>query len=102
MSSTILGAAKKSRGIFEGAEFAGSLKAANISVPDWDLRLRWVTNHVSTQPLVDTTAFLTHPYRLMQIWFPNRMIGWLYFRIEPNDENCTLLWVQAKWFHRVG
>ena len=38
----------------------------------------------------------------MQIWLANRMIGWIYFRIEDDDERCTLLWIEARWFQRVG
>jgi hypothetical protein len=50
----------------------------------------------------ETTPFLSRPYRIIQVFIPNRMIGWVYFKIEADDEHCTLLWIEAKWFTRVG
>lgn len=102
MNAQVLGAEWKRRSVIEGEEWAESLAKAKIDVKDWDGRLRWVVEHVSVQPLVDTFPFLEHPYRLMHIYLPNQMVGYIFFRIEPDDEHCTLLWVHAQWFTRLG
>jgi hypothetical protein len=102
MAAPVLGDEWKRRTVAEGEDWAESLAAAKISAQDWDERFAWVVEHVSVQPLVDTFPFLEHRYRLMQIWLPNQMIGWLYFCIEPDDNHCTLLWVEVKWVPRVG
>ncbi len=102
MTNGGLGSARKLRGIYEGAEWAASLSGANISVEDWDHRFPWAQENISVQPLKNTFEFLDVAHRLIQISFPNQMVGWVYFRIEPDDENCTLLWIEARWFQRVG
>lgn len=102
MSSGVLGSARRSRGIFEGPEWVESLGKAGIPVAVWDERFAWAVENVSVQPLENTSAFASHELRLMQIYLPNSMIGWLYFRIEPDDENCTLLWVETRRFNRIG
>jgi hypothetical protein len=38
----------------------------------------------------------------MQVSLPNELLGNVYFRIEPDDDNCTLLWIEAKPITRVG
>jgi hypothetical protein len=102
MNSGVLGLARKSRGIYEGEEWAQSLASAKIPVEVWDNSFLWAIENISVQPLENTTQFLEHAYRLIQVYIPNRMLGWVYFRIEPDDENCTLLWIEARWFHRLG
>jgi hypothetical protein len=102
MSIGGLGSARRSRGIFEGEEWTESLGKANIHVPIWDERFLWAIENISEQPLVNTFPFLTEDYRLIQVSMPNELIGWVYFRIEPDDENCTLLWIDVRRFKRVG
>src|SRR5438105_2980903 len=102
MISGGLGSAKRSRGIYEGDEWAESLAAAQITVEEWDLRFLWAIENISEQPLQNTWPFLEDSHRLIQISRPNQMIADVYFRIEPDDENCTLLWVEARHFKRVG
>lgn len=102
MSTGGLGSARKSRGIFEGPEWTESLGKAKIPVSVWDERFLWAIENISEQPLVNTLPFLTDDYRLMRIFLPNQMIGWVYFHIEPDDENCTLLWIEVRRFARVG
>lgn len=102
MHSEVLGSARRSRGIFEGPEWGPSLAAAKISPELWDMGFLWAIENISVQPLENTTPFLSHEYRLIQVFIPNRMLGWVYFRIEDDDENCTLLWLEARWYTRVG
>jgi hypothetical protein len=99
----VLGWARKTRGIYEGEQWAASLAAANIPVQVWDERFRFATENISVQPLQNSTPFIDHPYRLLQVYLPNEMIAWVFFRIEPDDENCTLLWITgARRIIRVG
>jgi hypothetical protein len=97
-----VGRARKQRGLFEGPQWAESLAAAAIPVPVWDEKLRWAMQNISVQPLENTTPFLTYQHRLIQVSLPNEMLGWVYFYIENDDNNCTLLWIEARWFNRVG
>jgi hypothetical protein len=98
----LLGGERKARGIFEGPEWAESLGRAGIPIPVWDQRFMWALENISEQPLQNTHAFLTDDYRLIQISLPNQLLGWVYFRIEPDDENCTLLWIEVRQIRRVG
>jgi hypothetical protein len=102
MVNGALGWTRKSRGIFEGEEWAESLAAARISAQEWDERFLFAIENISVQPLENSHPFLEHSHRLMQVSLPNSMIANVYFRIEPDDNNCTLLWIEAKRFHRVG
>jgi hypothetical protein len=102
MNPGALGVEWKQRSVVEGEEWADSLAEAKIDVKVWDDRLSWVVEHVSVQPLVDSYPFLEENYRILQIHLPNEMVGWIYFRIEPDDEHCTLLWVHVTWFTRLG
>lgn len=90
------------RGIYEGSEWSDSLAAANISTQDWDERFSFALHNISMRPLQNTTQFLEHHHRLMQVSLPNELIAWVYFRIEPDDENCTMLWIEARRFVRLG
>jgi hypothetical protein len=97
------GYARKARGVFEGEQWAESLAEAGISVEEWDDRFRYAVDvNISYQPLQNTTQFLEENHRLLQVSRPNELIGMVYFRIEPDDNNCTLLWIEAKRFTRVG
>jgi hypothetical protein len=102
MNGHALGSARKWRGIFEADEWRDSLAAAGLSAQDWDERFRFAIENISVQPLENTTPFLDHEYRIIQVSLPNELIGWVYFRIEPDDENCTLLWIEVRRFRRVG
>jgi hypothetical protein len=102
MTDGLLGWERKSRGIFEGEEWAESLEAAGITPQMWDERFLFAIMNISEQPLQNSHPFLEHPYRLLQVSLPNELIGDVYFRIEPDDNNCTLLWIEARRFARVG
>jgi hypothetical protein len=97
------GYTRKARGVFEGPEWAASREAAGISVDQWDDRFRYAVDvNISYQPLQNTTPFGEETHRLLQVSLPNELIGMVYFRIEPDDNNCTLLWIEARRFTRVG
>jgi hypothetical protein len=102
MSSRLLGSERKWRGVFEGDEWGNSLEAAGISPEVWDDRFLFAIENIAKQPLENTHPFLEHPYRLIQVSLPNELIGDVYFRIEADDNNCTLLWIEAKRIRRVG
>jgi hypothetical protein len=103
MTQGVLGDARKSRGIFEGPEWAESLAAADIPVEVWDETFLWAIENISERPLVNTFPFLDQEdRRLIQVSIPNALLAWVYFQVEGNDENCTLLWIEVKRFQRVG
>jgi hypothetical protein len=103
MSALPLGAARRSRGIFEGDEWDPQLDRLGVTQAEWDEYFRFsIEENVSVQPLVNTYAFLSDEYRLIQMWIPNRWIIWVYFRIEADDENCSLLWLEPREIRRLG
>lgn len=101
MNAEPLGSARKWRGIFEGPEWDESLGGAGISPALWDQRFLFAIENISVQPLENTFPFLEHRFRLIQVSVPN-LIANVYFCIEEDDENCTLLWIEAKRVVRVG
>lgn len=102
MSAAPLGAARKSRGIIEGDEWDPQLGKLRLTQGAWDEHFGFgVEANISVQPLVNTHAFLDDAHRLIQLQIPNWII-WIYFRIEPDDENCTLLWLEARPIRKVG
>ena len=103
MNAALLGAARKSRGIFEGPEWDPQLDKLGVTQAEWDEHFRFtIEANISVQPLENTYTFLGHEYRLIQGWIPNAWILWIYFRIEPDDENCTLLWLEPRQIRRIG
>jgi hypothetical protein len=84
--------------------WAQSLFEAEISTRKWDLDPHFVfaLHNISVQPLKNTTAFLDESRRLIQVSLPNELVGWVFFRVEPSDQACTLLWITVRRFHRAG
>ena len=101
MSAAPLGAAHRSRGIFEGDEWDPQLGKLRLTQEEWDEAFRFTEANISFQPLTNTWPFLEQGYRLIQMQIPNWII-WIYFRIEPNDENCTLLWLEARPIRKIS
>jgi hypothetical protein len=102
MSSAPLGAARRSRGIFEGDEWDPQLGKLRLTQAQWDEHFRFaIEENISEQPLINTWPFLEETHRLIQMQIPNWII-WVYFRIEDDDENCTLLWLEARAIRKVG
>ena len=97
-----LGAAQRSRGIFEGNEWDPQLMKLRLTQEEWDEHFRFsIEQNISVSPLVNTYSFLEDHYRLIQMQIPNWII-WVYFRIEPDDENCTLLWLEARAIRKIS
>jgi hypothetical protein len=97
-----LGAAEKSRGIIEGAEWDPQLVRLRLTPQEWDEHFCFaIEENISVKPLVNTYRFLEESHRLIQMQIPNWII-WVYFRIEPDDECCTLLWLEARPIRKVG
>ena len=73
-----------------------------LTQSEWDEHFRFaVEENISEQPLVNTFSFLDVGHRLIQMQIPNWII-WVFFRIEPDDEYCTLLWLEARPIRKVG
>jgi hypothetical protein len=103
MSALPLGAARRARGIFEGTEWSPHLHALGLTQAEWDEYFRFtIETNISVQPLVNTHPFVTEDLRLIQMSIPNRWLIWIYFRIEPDDNNCTLLWMETRQINRIG
>lgn len=92
---------KKRRGIFEGDEWDVSRQQIDVDIQRFDESFAWVFEHISVEPREGTTAFLSDDHRILRVWYPNVAEVWVYFRIEPGDSDCTLLWMVGRG-HRVG
>jgi hypothetical protein len=91
----------KLRGIFEGPEWGPSRLKIDHDQRRFDENFRWVVEHISRNPREATTPFLEDNHRIHRSWYPNVAELWVFFRIEPDDDNCTLLWMEGRGF-RVG
>ncbi|HZT45620.1 MAG TPA: hypothetical protein VFA24_05510 [Gaiellaceae bacterium] len=97
-----LGAARKSRTIYEGDEWDPQLGKLGLTQEEWDEHFHFaVEANISEQPLVNTWPFLEDCYRLMQMQIANWII-WIYFRIESDDDRCTLLWLEARPIRKIS
>lgn len=92
---------KKRRGLFEGPEWQESRKKIDHDIQRFDEGFAWALEHISVEPREGTTPFLTDDHRIHRSWYPNVPEVWIYFRIEPDDDNCILLWMEGRGF-RVG
>jgi hypothetical protein len=90
---------RKMRGVFEGPEWDTS--RTGLSPETFDDVFRFALFNISAAPKVNTTPFLTDDYRILRTSLPNVVEVWVYFRIEPDDNNCTLLWMHCRGL-RVG
>jgi hypothetical protein len=85
------------RGIFEGPEWKPSRdKVWLYGEQAFDDAFRWVIWHIAVEPRVATTQFLSDDHRILRTSLPSVIEVWVYFRIEPGDENCTLLWMEGR------
>jgi hypothetical protein len=85
---------KKMRGIFEGAEWDSS--QTGLSPETFDDVFRFALFNIAVEPTVNTTPFINSDYRILRTSLPNVVEVWIYFRIEPDDNNCTLLWMECR------
>lgn len=98
----VLGWKRKRRTVIEGEEWAESLSAAGITAQVWDERFGFAVENISVQPLQNSWPYLDEARRLIQVALPNQLVAWVYFRIEANDDYCTLQWIEAKPIRRIG
>lgn len=89
---------EKIRGLYEGAEWDASRQAveSGSGVRQFDDWFRFPSYNIAVAPKVNTTAFLGENHRILVIPVSYYRDLWVYFRIEPDDEACTLLWVQER------
>jgi hypothetical protein len=87
---------KKYRGLFEGPEWDESRREIEPDPERFDAGFRFAAHNISTEPRTNTTPFLSESHRILV--FPISYYGqlWVYFRIEPDDESCTLLWIEER------
>jgi hypothetical protein len=91
---------RKWRTLYEGEQW-DPVGQTNLSAETFDEVFRFAAENIATAPTVNTTPFLTDRHRIMRLSLPNVVELWVYFRIEPDDESCTLLWMVARGI-RVG
>jgi hypothetical protein len=89
------------RGLFEGPEWDACRERIGLTVETFDEVFRFAAENISVAPQVNTTPFLTDDYRIMRLSLPNVLELWVFFRIDSDDENCTLLWMEGRGL-RVG
>lgn len=87
---------RKRRGLFEGPEWDASRERVDPSIQRFDEAFRFIAENISVAPMVNSTPFLGEDYRIIVEKFPGIAEVWIYFRIEPDDDNCTLLWIESK------
>ena len=89
-------AVTKWRGLFEGDEWDSCRRKLDPNLPRFDEVFRWMGEHISRKPREATTPFGDDDHRVMVALIPGVAELWIYFRIEPDDNNCTLLWIESK------
>jgi hypothetical protein len=92
---------KRRRGLFEGPQWDVSRRKIDTDIKRFDEGFAWALEHISVEPREGTTPFVTDDYRILEVWYPNVAKVFVFFRIEPDDDNCTLLWMHGRGF-RVG
>jgi hypothetical protein len=92
---------KKHRGLFEGPEWDQSRRNVEPDPKRFDDAFRWIADHIATEPRIWTTPFLSDNHRIMVCPISYTAELWIYFRIEPDDEDCTLLWIHTRE-HDIG
>jgi hypothetical protein len=96
---------RKIRTLIEGPEWQPS-KAVLVIPKRWDAMFRAAAWSIATKPRENSTPFLSENFRVMEAVFPDVARLFVYYRIEDNDDICTLLWVDAlggqKIPNRVG
>ena len=83
--------------LIEATEWDGSRNAVDPDAARFDEAFRFVAYNISTAPRINSTAFLDdEDHRVMVSKIPGVAELWIYFRIESDDNACTLLWIQAR------
>lgn len=92
---------KTTRGLYEGPEWEQSRQAVEPDAKRWDKAFRFGSYNIAVEPRLNTTPFLSENHRILVIPITYYAELWVYFRIEPDDQNCTLLWVHRRQ-HDLG
>lgn len=85
----------KYRGIFEGSEWDACRQKIDPDLRRFDEAFRFAYYNIAVEPRINTTPFLSENHRILRVNFPGVAELWVYFRIEPDDNNCTLLWIHS-------
>ncbi len=85
---------KKHRTLIEGPEWHESRRAVISDARRFDEAFRYWAYNIATEPRTNTTPFLTDDYRILISPISLEADLWIYFRMEPGDDACTLLWLQ--------
>lgn len=93
---------RKIRTLVEGDDWGPSLKKALIVTPQqWDDAFRAASWNIATRPYENTTPFISERERILTLNFPGVAKLSVYFRVEADDNVCTLLWVESHGGQRV-
>jgi hypothetical protein len=76
-------------------------KAVLATPKRWDEAFRAACWNIATKPYANTTPFLSDRYRILRLEFAGVATLYVYFRIEEDDNACTLLWVESLGGQRV-
>ena len=89
----------KRRGLYEDPDWDESRQNVDPSLRRFDEALRFAFENISVAPYTNTTPFLTDDHRILRVLVPGVAELWIYFRVEPDDDNCTLLWIESSGGH---
>lgn len=84
------------RTLYEGPEWEDSKRAVDPDAKRFDEAFRFISYNIAVGPRTNTTRFLTENHRILVSPLSYTSQLWVYFRIAPDDESCTLLWVQTR------
>jgi hypothetical protein len=82
--------------LFEGPQWDESRQAIDPDLKRFDEAFRFIEENISVEPRENTTPFLSDDHRILVSPIPGVAELWVYFRIEPDDDNCTLLWIESR------
>jgi hypothetical protein len=95
----------KIRTLIEADTWQPSL-AVLASPRRWDEAFRAAAYNIATKPYANTTPFLSNNHRILTVPIPGVVTLYVYFRVDPDDNTCTLLWVESlggpRVLNRVG
>jgi hypothetical protein len=93
---------KKRRTLIEGPEWDKSRHAVDRDVQRFDEAFRFIAYNISAAPKANSTQFLTSDHRVLIS--PVSLVAdlWVYFRIEPDGEACTLLWIVKRTHNNLA
>lgn len=91
-----MAAVSKRRKLLYGPEWRESREKLDPDVDRFEEAFRFMAENIATEPLTNSTPFLGEDHRILVGLIPGVAELWVYFRIEPDDESCTLLWIESR------